>query len=99
MEDSHNERTDELLEDADRIQEPSKDLEREIEDTREDWDAKKKTEAVPGAVKTQEEIEAENYEEPNKFEFEERSPDTAEAQGPNALDSEDDDDSGDDDGP
>jgi hypothetical protein len=92
MEKSHNERVDELLEDADRIQEPSKDLEREIEDTREDWDAKKKTEAVPGAIKTQEEAEAEEYEEPNKFEFEERSPDTAEAQGPAAVsDSEDDD--------
>jgi hypothetical protein len=91
---SHNDRADELLEDADRIQEPSKDLESDIEDAREDWDSKKKMEAVPGAVKTQEEIEAENYEEPNEFEFEERSPDTAEAQGPAAVSDSDDDDEG-----
>jgi hypothetical protein len=98
MEKSHNDRVDELLEDADRIQQPSKELEQDIEDTREDWDAKKKAEGVPGAMKTEEEAEAEKYVEPNKFEFEERSPDTAEAQGPSALDAEDDDDSDDSDG-
>jgi hypothetical protein len=89
---SHEERVDELEQDADRIQEPSKDLEGEIEDIREDWDSKKKQEAVPGAIKTHAEEEAEEYEEPNTFEFEERSPETAEAQGPAALDSDGDDD-------
>ena len=89
---SHNERVDELEQDANRIQEPSKDLEGEIEDIREDWESKKKQEAVPGAIKTEAEIEAENTKEPNTFEFEERSPDTAEAQGPAAIDSDADDD-------
>jgi hypothetical protein len=93
---SHNERVDELEQQADHIQEPSKELESEIEDIREDWDSKKKQEAVPGAVKTNEEIEAENYEEPNEFEFEERRPETAEAQGPSAIDEPDSD--GDDNG-
>ena len=103
MEESHNERADELLKEADRIEEPSKDLERDINDAREDWDAKKKTESAPGAIKSAKEAEAEKEAEkgePNEFEFEEHSPETAEAQGPAALsdsDDEDDDDSDDDD--
>jgi hypothetical protein len=93
---SHNERADELLDEADRIEEPSKDLEADIKDTREDWDSKKKQEAVPGAIKTEAEAEAEKYVEPNEFEFEERHPETAEAQGPSAIEessSDEDDDS------
>jgi hypothetical protein len=86
---SHNERADELLRDADRIEEPSKDLESDIESTREDWDAKKKTEAVPGAIEIAEDKPAEP--EPNEFEFEERKPDTADASGPSALSDESDD--------
>jgi hypothetical protein len=91
---SHNDRVDELEREADRIQEPSKDLERDIQDTREDWDAKKKTESAPGAIEIQEDKEPEP--EPNEFEFEQRTPDTADAKGPNAIDSDsesDDDDS------
>jgi hypothetical protein len=94
MEESHNERADELLKDADRIEEPSKDLERDIEDAREDWDAKKKAESAPGAIEIEEDKEPEP--EPNEFEFEQRTPDTADAKGPNAIDS--DSESDDDDG-
>ena len=86
----HDRIADERLEEADRIQDLSDDLKKDIKDTREDWDSKKKTESVPGAIKTEAEAEAEKYEEPNKFEFEERSPETAEAQGPAALDDSDD---------
>ena len=93
----HDRIAQEGLDEADRIEEASSNLERDIDDTREDWEAKKKLESVPGAIKTHEEIEAENHEEPNKFEFEERSPETAEAQGPAALsDTESDEDDSDD---
>ena len=96
---SHQDRADELLEEADRIQQPSDELKDEIDATRSDWEQKKSQEAVPGAIKPEEQIADENYEPPNTFEFEQRTPETAEAQGPGALgdpDSEDDDDSGED---
>jgi hypothetical protein len=91
---SHNDRADELLDEADRIEEPSKDLEGDIKDTREDWDSKKQQEAVPGAIEIEE--DKPDPPEPNEFEFEERRPETAEAQGPGAIDeasSDEDDDS------
>lgn len=91
MED-HDRLADQHLEDADRVQEVSDNLGDDIKKTREDWDSKKKTESVPGAIKTEAEAEAEKHVEPNKFEFEERSPETAEAQGPAALSDSDDED-------
>lgn len=97
--DEHDRIADQHLEEADRVQEVSENLDEDIKKTREDWDAKKKTGSVPGAIKTEEEAEAEKHEEPNEFELEHRSPETAEAQGPAALsdtDDDADDDSGDD---
>jgi hypothetical protein len=92
---SHDERADELEREADRIQEPSEELKQDITDTREDWDSKTQTESVPGAMELPDE---EEEDEPNKFEFEERSPDTAEAKGPAGVedDSDDEDDESDD---
>jgi hypothetical protein len=87
----HDRIADEGLQEADDIGRASEDLKGEIDDTRSDWDSKKKQEAVPGAIKTEAEAEAEKYVEPNEFEFEERKPETAEAQGPGALDESSDD--------
>ena len=94
MDDEHQRMADEHLEEADRIQEVSDNLGEDIKNTRDDWQSKKQTESVPGAIKTQQEIADENYEPPNEFEFEKRTPETAEAQGPAAVgdsDEEDDD--------
>jgi hypothetical protein len=79
--DEHQERADELLEDADRIQEPSDNLKRNIRETHEDWQQKKQQEAVPGAM----EIEEDKPEapEPNTYEFEQRS---SELKAPESLD-------------
>jgi hypothetical protein len=79
----HDRIVDELEEDANRIQEPSRDLEQEIKDTRDDWDQKTKTESVPGAMGLPDE---DDEEEPNTFEFEQQTPDTADAQGPESQD-------------
>ena len=46
----HQERADELEREADAAAEPSEQLEREIEETRSDWEAKKTDQQVPGAV-------------------------------------------------
>ena len=46
----HQERADELEREADAAEQPSKQLEQEIEDTRSDWEAKKTDQQVPGAV-------------------------------------------------
>jgi hypothetical protein len=95
----HDRLADQHLEDADRIQEVSDNLEGDIKDTREDWEQKKQTESAPGVIKTEAELEAEAEAEkpdPNEFEFEERSPETAEAQGPSAIDDTGDDDDEDD---
>ena len=78
---------DELEKDADRIQEPSRDLEGDVKDAREDWDQKTKTESVPGAMELP---DPDDEPEPNRFEFEERTPETAEAQGPSGVESDDD---------
>jgi hypothetical protein len=83
---SHQQKADELEAEADRIQQPSDDLKQEIQDTRDDWDQKTKTEAVPGAMELPSE---DDEEQPNSFEYEERTPETAEAQGPNASESDD----------
>ncbi len=84
---SHEQRADELQEDADRIQEPSDDLKKDIADTRDDWDQKTKAEGVPGAMELPDE---EEEEQPNEFDLEERAPETADAQGPSGVDSDDD---------
>jgi hypothetical protein len=46
----HEERADELMEEADRLERASKQLEDDIHGAREDWEAKKKDEQVPGAM-------------------------------------------------
>lgn len=46
----HHERADELEREADAAGDASEKLEREIEDTRSDWEAKKSDQQVPGAV-------------------------------------------------
>ena len=46
----HQERADELEREADKAAEPSEQLEREIEETRSDWESKKSDQRVPGAV-------------------------------------------------
>jgi hypothetical protein len=46
----HQERADELEREADAAAQPSEKLEREIEETRTDWEAKKSDQQVPGAV-------------------------------------------------
>ena len=88
MEEEHDRMVDELEEQADHIQEPSRDLEQDIKDTRDDWDQKTKTESVPGAMTLPDEDDEPDV---NEFEFEERSPDTAEAQGPSGVEDSDDD--------
>jgi hypothetical protein len=95
MEEEHDRMVDELEQDADHSQEPSRDLDQDIKDTRDDWDQKTKTESVPGAM----ELPDEEDEEPdvNEFELEERTPETAEAQGPSGVESDEDDDEEDDD--
>jgi hypothetical protein len=95
MEEEHDRMVDELEEDADRIQEPSRHLEDDIKDQRDDWDQKTKTEAVPGAMELP---DPDDEEQPNRFEYEERTPETAEAAGPDAASSEDDDPDSDDSG-
>ena len=45
----HDEKADELEQEADRMEEASGKLKREIEDEREDWDSKANSESVPGA--------------------------------------------------
>ena len=90
MEDEHKQLVDELEQDADRIQEPSRDLEEDIKDTREDWDQKTKTESVPGAMELP---DPDDEEQPNRFEYEERTPETAEAAGPDAASDDEGDDS------
>jgi hypothetical protein len=87
MEDEHDRLVDELEKDADRIQEPSRELEEDLKNQRDDWDQKTKTEAVPGAMELPDE---DDEPQPNRFEYEERTPETAEAAGPDAA-SEDDD--------
>jgi len=87
MEDEHKQLVDDLEKDADRIQEPSREIEEDLKNQREDWDQKTQTEAVPGAMKLP---DPDDEDEPNRFEYEERTPETAEAAGPDAASSEDD---------
>jgi hypothetical protein len=87
MEDEHDRIVDELEKDADRIQEPSRELEEDIKGTRDDWDQKTKTESVPGAMPLPDE---DDEPEPNRFEYEERTPETAEAAGTAGDDPDDD---------
>jgi hypothetical protein len=82
MEDEHKRLVDELEQDANRIQEPSSDLEEDIKGTREDWHQKTQTESVPGAMELP---DPDDEDEPNRFEYEERTPETAEAAGPDAA--------------
>lgn len=81
MED-HDRIADQGEEEADRMEELSGELKGDIDSAREDWDAKKKTESVPGAIEPHEEDEEE---ERNEFEFEQRTPETADAKGPKAA--------------
>jgi hypothetical protein len=46
----HEERADELMEEADKAEEASKELEEEIEAVESDWEAKKGDSQVPGAL-------------------------------------------------
>jgi hypothetical protein len=78
----HDRIVDELEQDADRVQEPSRDLEEDVKDTRDDWHRKTQTESVPGAMELPDE---DDEEQPNEFELEEHTPETAEAQGPSVV--------------
>jgi hypothetical protein len=95
MEEEHDRIVDELEEDANRVQEPSRDLKQDIKDTRDDWDQKTKTESVPGAMELPDEDEEPDV---NEFEYEERTPDTAEATGPSGVETRGDDSDGESDG-
>jgi hypothetical protein len=92
MEDEHDRIADERLEEADRIQEPSKDLERDIKQTREEWEQKQKLEAVPGAVDPDkfypDEDDEEKLPEP---EYEQLNPQSADASGGGQDESDEDD--------
>ena len=86
--------------DADQMDELSGRLKRDIDETRDDWERKKKAEGVPGAIETEDELQAkkeDSADDPNEFELEKRTPETAEAKGPQGLDSDDGDNSSDDD--
>lgn len=80
--DDHDRIADEGLQEADRIQEVSDDLKRDIRETKEDWRSKQGQEAVPGAVDPDkfypDEEEAEERPEP---EYEEINPQSADASG------------------
>ncbi len=82
MDDEHDRIADEKLEEADRVQEQSDKLEREIRDTRDDWKSKQGQEAVPGAVDPDrhypDEDEEEQLPEP---EYQQLNPDAADASG------------------
>ena len=67
----HDKVADGYEQDADRMDEMTDRLDRDIQETREDWEGKKKAEGVPGAVKPPEQIAEENAEERNEFELEE----------------------------
>jgi hypothetical protein len=67
----HDKIADGYEEDADRMEELTDRLGQDAEEARSDWDGKKKTESVPGAVQTPEEIQAEEAEDRNEFELEE----------------------------
>jgi hypothetical protein len=45
----HDEKADELEQEADRMEDASRELEGDIEKQREDWDSKARAEGVPGA--------------------------------------------------
>jgi hypothetical protein len=90
MQDEHDRMVDDLEEEADRIQEPSRDLEEDVKDQRDDWNQKTKAEGVPGAMELP---DPDDEPEPNRFEYEERTPETAEAAGPDGSSEEDDSDS------
>ena len=75
----HDRIADSYEQEADKIEQPSKELESEIKEVREDWDQKTKTERVPGAMELPDE---DDEPQPNTYEFEERTPETAEARGP-----------------
>ena len=86
----HDRIADEYEQEADKLEQPSDDLETEIKEVREDWDQKTKTERVPGAMELPDE---DDEPQPNTFEFEERTPETADARGPQEDASDDSDDS------
>jgi hypothetical protein len=67
----HDEIADEMDQTAGRMDEMTDRVQREVDDQREDWEAKKKAEGVPGAIKTPEQEAAEEAEERNEFELEE----------------------------
>ena len=67
----HDEIADEMDQTADRMDEMTDRVQREVDDQREDWEAKKKAESVPGAIKTPEQEAEEAAEERNEFELEE----------------------------
>jgi hypothetical protein len=65
----HDEIADDMERDAERMDEVTDQLDRDIGDQREDWDAKKKAEGVPGAQPLPGEDDEE--EQPNEFDLEE----------------------------
>lgn len=81
--DEHDRIADEALQDADRVQEASEDLKRDIKDTREDWEQKTKTESVPGAIDPDEHYadEDEDEDQQPEPEYEEIKPQAADASG------------------
>ena len=73
MEDEHDRLADQLEEDASSIERQSSELREDIKDTRDDWDQKTKAEGVPGAMEIDEDPVAEVENQPNTFEYEERT--------------------------
>ena len=67
----HDEIADQMEQDADTMGELTDRVQRQVDDQREDWEAKKKAEGVPGALKTPEQEAEEAAEERNEFELEE----------------------------
>ena len=67
----HDKVADGFEEDADRMDELTDQLDRDVNETREDWEAKKKADGIPGAIKSPEQVAEEEAEERNEFEVEE----------------------------
>ena len=92
MEDEHDRIADEGLQEADRIEELSDNLKRDIQDTKDDWKSKQGQEAVPGAVDPDKFYPDEEEEkEPPEPEYTEINPQSADASGGGQSESDDDD--------
>jgi hypothetical protein len=91
MEDEHDRIADERLQEADRVEELSDNLKRDIQDTKEDWKSKQGQEAVPGAVDP-DKFYPEDEEPPPEPEYTEINPQSADASGGGQTESDDSDD-------